>query len=114
MVREVRGVDAVHEASDAFAALEEAAEFRPDFVVLDIHMPGRSGIDLLNDIAQLATRPQTLVVLTNDPSDIHRRECLARGAHHFLDKSTDVGRVLDILGSAIRDARRVKADSNPP
>ncbi len=102
MLREVPGVDVVREATSASEALGEVAKAAPDFVVLDLHMPGGHGLDLLSGLASRAARPQVLIVLTNDPSEYHRRESLARGADYFLDKSRDVDRVLDILADAIR------------
>ena len=46
----VDSVTEVVEAEDAFAALETAASESPEIVLLDISMPGRSGLDILPEL----------------------------------------------------------------
>ena len=77
-------------------ALAMLAARAPDVVVLDIHMPGKSGIAALPMLKRASAAP-VVIVLTNDPSEHHRRECLARGAHFFFDKSRHFDRVLDVV-----------------
>jgi DNA-binding NarL/FixJ family response regulator len=85
MMSEGPGVE-VLEAGDAAEALAALASTAIDVVILDLHLPRSSGLQLLTQIK--ATEPGvTVVVLTNDASSQHRRECLLRGADHFFDKS---------------------------
>lgn len=60
-------------------AVAEFTDFRPDIVILDIIMPGKDGIDVLNEI--LATGIPTRIVLTSGFGDAHLR--LARGVAKF-------------------------------
>ena len=46
----VDSVTGIIEAEDAFTALETAAIESPDIVLLDISMPGRSGLDILPEL----------------------------------------------------------------
>ena len=48
----VEAVTEVVEAADAFAALEVAASALPDICLLDVRMPGRSGLDVLPELAE--------------------------------------------------------------
>lgn len=60
----------------------------PDVVLLDIRMPGRSGLDILRDIRQMPS-PPVVAVLTTFVSDDHIARALGLGAAGFLVKDTD-------------------------
>jgi CheY-like chemotaxis protein len=95
MLLEVPGVEA-REAAGADEALEVIRTWRPDLVVLDLHMPGRSGLEVLPAIKTLPSAP-VIVVLTSHPTDHHRRLCVAQGADFFFDKSRDFARVVELV-----------------
>jgi len=101
MLREVPGVEP-HEAAGADEALEAIRTFVPDLVVLDVHMPGTSGIDLLPIIKALPS-PPLVVILTSHPTEHHRRLSIAHGADFFFDKSLDFARVVELV--AVRVVR---------
>ena len=65
-------------------------------VILDIHMPGKNGLEILPLLKATAARP-TVVVLTSHPTELHRRQCLTLGADYFFDKSRDFAQVVDIV-----------------
>jgi DNA-binding NarL/FixJ family response regulator len=92
----------VLEAGDADEALALVYAHGPHVVILDINMPGRSGLAILPLIKSAPSAP-TVLVLTNDPSEPRRRECMARGASHFFDKSRDFDRVVEVV-RALSDA----------
>lgn len=99
----------VIEARDGAAALEElamAADGRrqvADIVVLDIRMPGCSGLGVLNAMSHLRRRPPTLLVTGFKDSSVN---ILAErlGASGVLFKPVDADRVLQ----AVRDLQRPK------
>jgi DNA-binding NarL/FixJ family response regulator len=105
----IRAIDAemltrlpdVHVAGEAAGVDEAIAGIRatqPDAVVLDLHLKGGNGIDVLRAIH--AEAPQIVfIVLTNHPTPQHRRLCLDAGARHFLDKSNEFTRVNEIVGA---------------
>jgi CheY-like chemotaxis protein len=88
----------VHEADDGDAALALARRQPIDVVVLDLHMPGSDGLELIVAFRVLARVPR-VIVLTADATDQHRRACLVRGAEAFLDKATDFERVAALIAS---------------
>src|SRR5438046_1420806 len=71
-------------------------EFSPDIVLLDLHMPGVDGLELVHQIRELnQDRPYVpLVVLTGDTSPEARCATLAAGASDFLTKPYDAAEVL--------------------
>jgi len=69
--------------------------FRPDLILLDLHMPhldGLSVMDKLNEIVEASYLP--ILMLTGDISPEARREALARGAKDFVNKPFDNDEVL--------------------
>jgi two-component system response regulator RegA len=87
-----RGCD-VRQAADPQAALSIAREETPELVLLDLRMPGGSGLDLIPQLKQLdpATR---IVVLTGYGSIATALEAVRRGATHYLTKPADADEIL--------------------
>jgi DNA-binding NarL/FixJ family response regulator len=69
---------------------------RPAAAVLDLNMPGRSGVELLRAIHALADSC-FIIILTNADEPSLREQCLHAGAAHFLNKSRDFERVPGLL-----------------
>lgn len=86
IVPSVNQVDTADNADKAYSLLDSN---QPELVVLDVNMPGTSGIDMLKKIRS-SERPQPVVVmLTNQKEKIYKDTCLELGADYYLDKSTD-------------------------
>jgi two-component system response regulator DevR len=86
IVPSVNRVDTADSADQAYSLLESN---QPQLVVLDVNMPGTSGIDMLKKIRS-SERPQPVVVmLTNQKEKIYKDTCLSLGADYYLDKSKD-------------------------
>ncbi len=105
MLAEVSGVDGVDEASDGYEGIARARIGAPDAVVLDLQLPGLGGLDVLVKLKALRP-PPLVIVLTNQSTELHRRECMARGADLYLDKSREFHRVALALREALRDPPR--------
>lgn len=95
LLAEMGGI-AVEEASDARSAYECLGRAQPDAVVLDIRLGDHSGLPILQAIKQ-APAPPLVIMLTNHPTEFHRRWCAEHGADYFFDKSCQMERVLDVL-----------------
>jgi two-component system cell cycle sensor histidine kinase/response regulator CckA len=102
-------VDTAATASDARQCLEAAP---PDVVVLDIHLPGGSGIEVLDALRPARDRV-TVIVLTNDPTPQGRDTCHRSGADFFFDKSAEFQRSVDIIAGLAR-SRTAPRDHLPP
>ena len=78
-------LDVVAEAADAGGAILEARAHKPDVVLLDVVMPGRSGIEVLPDLLKEA--PGTIVlVLSMQDDPAYVREAFAAGASGYVLK----------------------------
>jgi EAL domain-containing protein (putative c-di-GMP-specific phosphodiesterase class I)/DNA-binding response OmpR family regulator len=80
---------------DGAALLAAVEKAEPDLILLDLHMPGMTGADVLR---ALAARPGAdsylpVLVLTGDGSRDSRNQALSNGAHDFLTKPFDIGEV---------------------
>ena len=98
---EFGGLEVVGQARDCHEAMTSVDALRPEIVVLDIRMPGGSGIDVLKHIKRQRPAPE-VIVLTNYPFPQYRSRCLAAGADFFFDKSTELDQVAGTLGSLAR------------
>jgi len=104
LLSEIDGVSLAGEASDAIEGAEMIRALHPDVVILDIRMPNRSGIGLLESIKDSADLP-TLIVLTNYPYAAYRKRCIELGASHFFDKSSEFDR-LEAVVRELAEANR--------
>jgi DNA-binding NarL/FixJ family response regulator len=67
-------------------------ELKPDVVFLDIHLPDRSGIELLKFIRK--NHPEVITcVISNQVNETVRELCTELGADEFFDKSNDFNMV---------------------
>lgn len=96
MVAGMDGMQVVAEAVDGRQGLDLAIQHAPDVVILDVRMPGMSGIDLLRELKQRPD-PPVVVMLTNYPYPAYRKRCRELGADHFFDKSTEFEAALSVL-----------------
>jgi FixJ family two-component response regulator len=65
--------------------LRQGTEAWPDCLVLDLHLQGHSGFDVLMSLANTPS-PLPVVVLTGDDTAANRRQALQNGASSFLAK----------------------------
>ena len=86
-------VDTISESNQVLSAYKEGNHA---LVILDIHMPNRSGLNLLADI--LAYDPQACVVMASaDSTKNNVIESKARGARSFITKPFHQHKLLKIL-----------------
>lgn len=78
-------VELVAEASSAEEALDLALEARPDILLVDIDLPGMSGVQLVREIAPRLPKTR-IVMLTVSTSDRDVMEAMSYGAVGYLTK----------------------------
>ena len=83
-------------ASSHETAMQAARLAPPAFAVVDLKMPGASGLELVRDLHAL--HPQTrIVVLTGYGSIASAVDALHRGAHDYLSKPADADEIIAAL-----------------
>ena len=102
----------VAEVESGAEAIEKAKQFTPDAVLLDVHMPGSSGVQAAEEIA--ASLPGTAVILiTGDLSlSLSASEVAKSGAVALLSKPAPPGTIDTTLRLAVSRARELLAAKN--
>lgn len=87
----------LREAGSAEAAVEAAASFRPHLAVLDIGLPGQSGLAVLPQLCALGVR---VVVLSAYTEPLYAQRALQAGAHGYVTKNASPGVLIEALRAA--------------
>ena len=96
------GFTRIETTTDSREAKNLYIDFRPDLILLDLHMPHLDGLavmDELNQIAEATYLP--ILVMTGDSTPEARREALSRGAKDFVQKPFAYDEVLLRIGTLL-------------
>jgi DNA-binding NarL/FixJ family response regulator len=91
----------VGEAEDAGQALDLARQARPDVILLDIRMPGNTGLEAARALVRLAP-PAKILILSSFDDDEYVTQALQAGVHGYILKSASD----ETLAGAVRAAYR--------
>lgn len=97
LLRLVPEVEVVAEAVDGQEAVETICRERPDAVLLDLRLPKKSGVEVLEELGRRQALPPTVALTTFD-DDALMIETVRAGAQGFLLKDVS----LEELSQAIR------------
>lgn len=79
----------VGEAGDGRACIRLAAELQPDVILLDINMPGTSGLEALAELGEQAPDSRVLVLTMHDDAVYLRQVLASGGAGYILKQAAD-------------------------
>ncbi|MES1168329.1 MAG: response regulator transcription factor [Oleiharenicola lentus] len=89
------------EAGTAAAGLEAVVKLKPDVVMLDLHLPDKSGLLACRDF--LKARPNLpVLILTSSSSERHMHDAIAAGAKGYLLKENDGAALAAGLRAVVR------------
>lgn len=98
MIEDIQGINLIGEANNVQDSIEKIEELKPDAIILDIRMPGGSGLDVLKKIKKdVQNHNPIIIVLTNYPYPQYRKKCLEAGADYFFDKSNEFHKVIEVF-----------------
>ena len=98
-------------ASNAAEGLKKFTEALPRVVLLDLMLPDRSGLDLMQDILNI--QPETNIIVVTANGSINRAvDAMRRGAYEFLLKPFNEQRLLNAIDNALADMRRNHGEDN--
>jgi DNA-binding NarL/FixJ family response regulator len=86
----------VAEAGDGMQAVETIPRVKPDVVLLDMRMPGMSGLDVLNALAATNQLPPTIILTTFDDDQLVLAG-LKAGARGYLLKDVSLDQLVDAV-----------------
>ena len=94
------GFEVAGEAVDGAEALEMFESLKPDLITLDIVMPKKRGIEVLEHI--MAVKPETRVIMASSVSDARTvMHCLKMGAKQYIVKPYDEGKIMAAVKKAL-------------
>ena len=96
---EEQGVDIVGEADNGMRALAAIRETAPEVVVMDLNMPGISGVEATRQIAMIAPLTRVLVLTISD-EDADVMDAILAGACGYLLKDSSIDELLAGIGAA--------------
>jgi putative two-component system response regulator len=96
------GFSRIDSTNDAREAADRYVKFRPDLILLDLHMPHRDGLEVMDELNQIAEASYLpILMLTGDDTQEAKREALSRGAKDFLNKPFHSDEVLLRIGTLL-------------
>ena len=101
MIRRIDRVNVVGLAKNTPEAISLFDAQNPDVVILDIQMPGGSGLEVLHYIK--LKRPEvTVLMMTNSPYPEYRAASMRGGADFFMDKSHGLTGIIEMISDLAR------------
>ena len=89
-------LNVVAEAGDGEEAVRLVGTSKPDVAIIDIRMPGKNGVKILQCIKK--EKPDIkVIVITNYPYSVYRKVCMEEGADLFFEKSGDFRTIVNFL-----------------
>jgi two-component system, OmpR family, KDP operon response regulator KdpE len=98
-------------AATGAAALEQVASWRPDLVLLDLGLPGISGLDVIRRVREWSDVP--VIVLSVREREEDKVAALNLGADDYLTKPFGTNELLARIQVALRHAARVRLPQEP-
>ncbi len=86
--------------NSAEAALANLADQQPDLLLLDVRLPGMSGIELVRQLASEGRLPTT-IILSGEASITETVEALRLGVHDFIEKPFSRERLMQMLRNTL-------------
>jgi len=102
------GIQLVGEASNALELFKLLEETEVDLVVLDITMPGRSGLDIISEIKNLNDHIRILI-LSMHPEERFALRALKAGASGYLSKEAAARELVSAIRKIMSGGRYISA-----
>jgi two-component system phosphate regulon response regulator PhoB len=94
------------EAATVDESIERATNFRPDIALIDVMMPGGSGLEIIRYLKQDSElRHAHCIVVSAFSGETDRQEATAAGAEAFVAKPFDPDELSATVASLLADAR---------
>ncbi len=97
------------EAIDGVAVVQACERLQPDVVLMDLNMPGRSGIAAIHDLRQSCPDAKVLVVTMHE-DEAYAQQALLAGAHGYVLKKSLATELLDAIHQVCRGEQHFSPD----
>lgn len=123
VLAEAHGFDVAGEATSGEEAIRLASECEPDVVMLDVSMPGGTGLEVIGDVRRAAPQARVLILSVHDEAE-YVLQAVRAGAHGYLRKDSspnelrEAVRAVDrgesyfspAMATRLSDALRIESD----
>ncbi|MBM3351594.1 MAG: response regulator transcription factor [Betaproteobacteria bacterium] len=99
LLQRQEGFDVVGEAGDGLEGIKRAKQLQPDVVLLDLHMPGTSGLEAVAVLREEAPQAQVIMLTVSEDAE-NLLEALRIGARGYLLKNIETDFLLDSIRRA--------------
>lgn len=96
LLSDIAEVTLAGQAADAPTALRLILQLNPDVVILDLHMPGGSGLEVLRQLRQQGSKA-IVIILTAFPFPRYTERVHEIGADFFFDKADGFEQISEII-----------------
>jgi two-component system nitrate/nitrite response regulator NarL len=94
------GFEVIGEASNGLEGVKRAKQLQPDIILLDLHMPGTSGLEALGMLAEdLPNTKVLMLTVSEDAQDL--MQALRSGAQGYLLKNIEIDFLVDSIHRAM-------------
>jgi DNA-binding NarL/FixJ family response regulator len=96
--------DIVGQAEDGIGAVDTIMNTESDVVLMDVRLPGQSGVDVLKDVRQRGFTTPIILVTTFDDDDMFFR-AIQTGANGFIRKDSTLAELTSCIDKVINGER---------
>src|SRR6185503_6991934 len=89
----------VHTCANARLVREAVERYKPDICLLDIVMPGKSGLEVAQELRALNLPQPPILIAMSAVYTLTSEKVMTRGFSHFIRKSADPSELLQLLDS---------------
>lgn len=105
LIEDEAGLTVVGDASTGSEAITQAAERKPDLVILDIELPDTDGFDVTRRLKGLPYPPR-VVLLSVHADDVYKQRGVDAGCDAYVEKGSGWTQLLSVLRKVIADRPR--------
>ncbi len=95
----------IAEAASVVAARDALRERRPDLVLLDVNLPGASGLEFLSELQDMDESAPLVVLVTAHGSERMAVEAIKSGAYDYLSKPFEIDELRLVVKNALETVR---------
>lgn len=103
LLSDVDNVQVIGQAGNADTALNDIRVLKPDTVLLDIRLSGKSGIQLLGEIKEFQSEIM-VIIMTNYDYPQYRQQSIRAGADHFFNKTREFEDIIEVIKRETTDS----------
>jgi DNA-binding NarL/FixJ family response regulator len=100
LINREKDLEVVGEAETAAMAVEKSAQLKPDLVIVDITLPGRSGLELIRDIHAVQPTALVLVVSMHEES-LYAERVLRAGGRGYVMKQAGGKKLMEAIRTVL-------------